>query len=136
MTLIAVVNDDTTFIDLMSELLQDEGYDTITHKVGHTAYAMLKQRQPDLVVLDIRMENPDAGWVVLDLMRLDPVTTYIPVVICSADTQFLQAKATQLQEKGCCVLEKPFRLDDLLNIVAGALDPTHDACGKQPASLV
>lgn len=129
MTVIAVVDDDSALIDLICELLADEGYDTISHKVGNTAYKMIKAKQPDLVVLDIRLETPDAGWLILELIRLDPQTTAIPVIVCSADAQFLKAKEEHLREKGCCVLEKPFNLDELLATVATALDSTIKACG-------
>ena len=121
MRVIAVVNDDSAFIDLMSELLYDEGYTTIPHKVGNTAYDMIRDKQPDLVILDIRLETPDSGWVVLDLMRLDPVTNKIPVIVCSGDVVFLRAKEAQLRTKDCFVLEKPFDLDQLLTMTRTAL---------------
>ncbi len=129
MALIAVVDDETALIDLICELLADEGYDTCSHKVGATAYAMIQSKQPDLVVLDIRLETPDAGWLILELIRLDPKTTAIPVIVCSADTQFLKAKEEHLRKQGCCVLEKPFNLEDLLTTVATALDTTTKVCG-------
>jgi hypothetical protein len=50
------------------------------------------------------------------------------VIICSADHRFLQDKEEHLREKGCCVLEKPFSLEDLLATVAEALDPAIKAC--------
>jgi CheY-like chemotaxis protein len=83
--LIAVVNNDLPFLDLMKELLTEEGYRVILHHEGDTAYALIRKEQPDLVILDIRLEYPEAGWTVLDLIQLDPETTHIPVILCSAD---------------------------------------------------
>ncbi len=111
---IAVVNDDTLFLELMHDLLTSEGYPTAIWKEGDTAYEMIKEHRPMLVILDIRMERPDAGWMVLELLRLDPETATIPVIICSADTQRIREKAAYLHEKGCDTLEKPFLLEDLL----------------------
>ena len=127
MAVIAVVNDDTAFIDLMSDLLSDEGYETIPHKVGDTAYTMIREAQPDLVVLDIQLEHRDSGWVTLDLVRLDPRTAHIPVIICSADARFLKEKEAHFQAKGCWSIEKPFNLDELLALVEQAL--ASDASG-------
>ncbi len=121
MTVIAVVNDDTAFIDLMSDLLSDEGYQTIPHKVGDTAYDMIRNAQPDLVVLDIQLEHRDSGWVTLDLVRLDPRTAHIPIIICSADARFLQEKEAHFRTKGCWSIEKPFNLEELLALVEQAL---------------
>ncbi|HBY95390.1 MAG TPA: hypothetical protein DEP84_15800 [Chloroflexi bacterium] len=77
---IAVVNDDTAFLNLMHELLTDEGYETIIWAESERAYDMIRRVKPDLVILDIRMGHPEAGWTILDLVRLDPTTAHIPVV--------------------------------------------------------
>jgi len=117
-SLVAVVNDDTLFLELMHDLLTEEGYRTAIWKEGDKAYEMIKEHRPVLVVLDIRMEHPDTGWMVLELMRLDPETAHIPVIICSADTQRIREKEAYLREKGCAILEKPFLLADLLEKVS------------------
>ncbi len=122
-SLIAVVNDDTLFLELMHDLLTEEGYRTAIWKEGDKAYEMIKEHRPALVILDIRMERPDTGWMVLELMRLDPVTAHIPVIICSADTPRIREKEAYLREKGCDVLEKPFLLEDLIGKVRAFIGP-------------
>lgn len=119
---IAVVNNDTEFLELMQDLLSVEGYKTIICKEGNRAYALVKELQPALVVLDIRMDQPETGWVVLELLRLDPATTNIPVIVCSADAPFLREKAATLHELRCDILEKPFDLETLLDKVATGLE--------------
>lgn len=121
--LIMVVNDDTVFIQLMQELLADAGYRTEVCTAGAQAYHMIRGMQPDLVVLDIRMEHPEAGWVVLDLVRLDPQTTLIPVIVSTADARFARERAEHLQEHRADVLLKPFDLEDLLSKVSAAVGP-------------
>lgn len=128
--LIAVVNDDTVFLKLMHELLTDDGYEIVLHIEGSSAYQRVKQEVPDLVILDIRVEHPEPGWVTLDLMRLDPVTTRIPVLVCSADARQLREKAARLREMRCDTIEKPFDLDDLLVKVRDMLDRS-----QQPADM-
>ena len=121
--LVAVVNDDTIFLELMHDLLNEEGYRAMIWNEGDKAYEMIKEHRPVLVVLDIRMEHPDTGWMVLETMRLDPETAHIPVIICSADTQRIREKEVYLREKGCAVLEKPFLLEDLLEKVRTFIGP-------------
>ena len=120
---IAVVNDDTAFLQLMHDLLTEEGYDPVICKEGDRAYEHIKQQQPRLVILDIRMEHPDTGWMVLECVRLDPETADIPVIICSADTQRIREKAAYLREHNCDILEKPFLLSELLSKVAAYVGP-------------
>lgn len=121
---IAVVNDDTEFLELMRDLLELEGYTVLTLKVALRAYAGLKADLPDLIILDIRMETPEAGWQLLELLQLDPATTRIPVIVCSADAPFLRAKEAHLRERGCRTLEKPFLLEEMLAAVSSALATT------------
>jgi len=119
--MIAVVNNDTDFLGLMNELLSLEGYRTIICREGDRAYSVIKESQPDLVILDVRLDHAEQGWTILELLRLDPATTRIPVIVCSADARFLREKATALHDLRCDTLEKPFDLDMLLDKVARAL---------------
>lgn len=123
LTTIAVIDDDTAFIEMVSELLQEEGHTVATCKNGATAHSFVKEHQPAVVVLDVRIETPDAGWLALELLRLDPSTAAIPIILCSADGEFLRTKEAQLQAHTVDVLEKPFHIDELLAKIAAYLPP-------------
>jgi DNA-binding response OmpR family regulator len=112
--LIAVVNDDKPYIEMMAEVLGDEGYSAISCLAGAGAYALIQREQPDLVILDLKLEQPDSGMNVLQMLRLDRETLHLPVIVCSADTPFLMVKAHELRAHRCDILHKPFSLDDLL----------------------
>ena len=122
--LIAVVNNDTDFLTLMDELLCDEGCQPIVHREGSTAYQMIRSKKRDLVIIDIRLQNPEAGWKILELIRLQPETTHIPVIVCSSDAQMRHEKEDWLQKHRIEPLEKPFDLDDLLELVRHMVGPT------------
>src|SRR5712692_3765422 len=119
---IAVINDDTAYLQLMRDLLEEEqGYTVTICKEGDAAYEFVKQSQPDLVILDIRMGHEENGWTILNLLTLDPVTRPIPVIVCSAAVHSLQEHEALLQQYDCTVLPKPFDLDVLLDKVKAAL---------------
>ena len=113
-TRIAVVNEDTVFLTLMADLLAQQGYDIILCKESNTAYSIIKKDMPDLVILDIRRERQEGGWTVLELLKLDPTTTSIPVIVTSADTGGLKEQQRNLREQGYTTLPKPFDLERLL----------------------
>lgn len=120
---IVVINDDTDFLTLMSELLSEiEGYDVQVRREGHGAYQFVREQQPDLVILDIRIEGQDIGWAILECLTLDPRTLPIPLIVCSAAVRELQAHQELLTQYGIDVLPKPFDLDTLLEKVATGLD--------------
>ncbi|HEY8597093.1 MAG TPA: response regulator [Thermomicrobiales bacterium] len=128
---IAVINDDPVFLDLMAEILGDEGYQATLHHGGPAVYPALKRDVPDLIVLDLRMRTPDDGWELLQVLRLDRALAAVPVIVCSGDVHFLREHADQLRAKGCDTLAKPFDLPELLAKVAAELA---GRAGAQPGT--
>ena len=120
---VAVINDDTTFLRLMDELLgREEGYRVSTSFVGGEAHSFVREVQPDLVVLDLVFgDSAEQGWRTLDLLTLDPATRRIPVIVCSAATTLLHQHADWLRRFDVEVLPKPFDLDALFDLVATTL---------------
>ncbi len=131
MARVTVINDDTAFLALMHDVLEDAGYEVSLHREGAQAHPQVKEEQPDLIILDIRMEHPDSGWLVLELLRLDPATADLPVIVCSADTLALKAKDEMLRRQGCEVLEKPFDLDMLLSMVDEKIGPPEERLERE-----
>jgi CheY-like chemotaxis protein len=130
--LIAIIDDDKTIIELLDDFLKEEGYTTLCAYSGKEAYRIIKKEQPDLIILDMQMEQRDTGLQVLELVRLDPTTAEIPVLMCSADGQFLREKEQQLRAHKCDTLEKPYNLDEILNRLKTLLgSPSHSANGNR-----
>jgi two-component system, OmpR family, response regulator VicR len=112
--LIVVMDDDHAYLRLMERLLTSEGYQVLPAHESSQAHELVRRELPSLVITDLRLQNPDAGMELVELIRLDPETTSIPILVCSADSQFLREKGESLREKRCETLEKPFDLDELL----------------------
>lgn len=121
MARISVVNDDTVFLDMMAAVLKERGWDVDVYREGDTAFEQLRDNPPDVIILDIRMEKPEAGWTVLELLTLDPRTASIPVVVCSAAIMDLRAHEGMLKKYGIAVLPKPFDVATLYAQVDEAL---------------
>jgi DNA-binding response OmpR family regulator len=122
-TRIAVVNNDTDFLTLMRELLSERGWEAKSYREADTAYHDLKADPPDLIILDIRLERPESGWMVAELLKLDPETRHIPIIVCSAALEELRTRADWLHQHGMGTLPKPFDIDDLYAAVEAALRP-------------
>jgi CheY-like chemotaxis protein len=119
---IALINDDTTFLELMCELLESyEGYEVLICKESDRAYQFVKEERPDLALVDIRMGGEETGWTLIELLTLDPATRPIPLIVCSAAVNQLHEQEPMLKEYNVAVLPKPFDLDALLEKVEGAL---------------
>jgi CheY-like chemotaxis protein len=115
---IVVANDDVLMLDLMKELLTDEGYQVTLIRESRKAYQLIKELAPDLVILDIRMGNELTGFELIALLMLDPATRRIPLIVASADSRALQEHADQLAHHNILVVAKPFDLEDLLKAIS------------------
>lgn len=121
MTLVAVVNDDPQFLRLLEFVLNDAGYDTLSIQKQSVPFPELLEAKPDLVILDLHMDTDDAGWMILDLLRLDVSTTDTPVIVCSAAHNELVLHREHLAQNHARVLRKPFDIDGLLSLVRECL---------------
>lgn len=124
MTRVAVVNDDTVFLDMMVAVLEEFGCDAVAYREGGKAFEQLQADVPDLIILDIRMETPETGWTLLELITLDKTLRHIPVIVCSAAILDLRAHADWLEQNDIAVLPKPFNVEQLHEKVIRALDET------------
>lgn len=122
--LVAVINSDLTFLQMMADILEDEGYDALIMEESGAAFEVIKQRMPALVVIEMLLTDPERGWMVLNKMRLDPRTTIIPVIVASTATDLIQRNEKHLREKRCDILLKPFDLEELLAMVEKHIDLT------------
>ena len=119
---IAVINDDTAFLDLMRDLLETEGgYETVICREWEDAHRFVKEQRPSLLILDIRIGGEERGWTILNILTLDPDTRPIPVIVCSAAIQSLHEHQDLLSKYGICALPKPFDVEALLETVARML---------------
>ena len=111
---IVVVEDDDAFQELLDTVLTAAGYTVLRWTQGAGADAFIRDVQPDLVILDLWLEHPQAGSMVLGLLMVDPATRYIPVLICSAYRQLLGDQEAQLRTHGYLILDKPYQIEELL----------------------
>ena len=118
---IIVLNNDSAFLDLMKEVLGDEGMDVVLRKVWDDAYNTVKNAKPDLIILDVLLDNEGKGFELIDLLTLDPATRSTPVVIASTSTKQLHERMDAFTTMGIPVIGKPFDLDTLLGIIRRAL---------------
>ncbi len=123
-TRIAVIDDDTVFVELMHDLLANgEGYEVVSNSQWIQSYEFIKDAQPDLVILDLMMGREQAGWAVLQLLQEDPSTTHIPVILCSAAEPALRQHACRTNGRTKVEsIAKPFDVDNLLGVIARLLE--------------
>lgn len=112
---ILIVDDEEMMTELLSDHLQDCGYDTITANCSQKAIELL-QKQPDLIILDINM--PDMNGLELCKNIRNHINS--PIIFVTARITE-QDKINGLQYGGDDYITKPFSLNELSARIAAHL---------------
>ena len=112
---ILVVDDDPGLRQMMQWALEDEGYRVEAAADAEQAVAHMRDAVPRLVVLDMTLPGRDGTAVAEALRALDPK---VPIVLVTGDGN-AQSKAERVGARA--FLRKPFRMDDLVANVRGAI---------------
>lgn len=118
---VLVVDDDLQILDFLRPKLKGAGYDVLTATNGLEALQLIKDRQPDMLVLDMRMPGKD-GLSTLKELRNDSA---MPVIILSAKGSDAD-KIAGLEAGADDYLSKPFNPDELVSRIKALkrrLDP-------------
>lgn len=123
---VLVVDDERDFAELVGEFLHLKGhFEVEVADSGFCAGFAVARFKPDLIVMDLMMPDMD-GFQVHDMLRADPHTHHIPVIACTAYRDpDVQSRIEQQGFDG--FLEKPLKLDALLNLVQQTLLVSADA---------
>jgi CheY-like chemotaxis protein len=76
---VLAIDDSPGFLLLVSAVLKPR-YTVLTAADPLDGYALLCQRSPDLVILDVMMPFVD-GWTLLRKIRSNPVVARVPVIV-------------------------------------------------------
>lgn len=77
---ILLIEDDPTLIEMYQLKFKLSGLNLLVATGGYQGLDMVKKEKPDLVLLDIRMDDLD-GFEVLKRMKADPTLNDIPVYL-------------------------------------------------------
>ena len=116
--LILVVDDEFSVAEVLQSVLADAGHEVITAINGRQALERLRERPPDLVLLDFMMPIMD-GPTMLKAMREDPAYRNVPAVVMSSLPESAVAEAARGMY--AAFLRKPFKLAAVTNTVKTVL---------------
>lgn len=112
-----LVDDEVAVLDILSEYFVAQGYDVETAINGEEALTLVRQKRPDLVLLDVRMPGLDGVEVLTRLRATEPD---LAVIMVTANEDVELARHT-LQLGAFDYVAKPFDFDYLSRAAAAAL---------------
>ena len=114
---IAIVNDEATFRYLLTRFLNERGHDVLAESNEDSAMGTLVCRQPAAVVIEVAAKSRFSVLRLVERIRANSATTFMPVIVCSSDDAFHARYATELTALGCSVIGKPFDGDLLMEAI-------------------
>jgi CheY-like chemotaxis protein len=117
-TVVLVVDDNEELFALFQRYVGDHPYQLIHAQSVDQALRLVQSNPPDVITLDLMMPNRD-GWELLQMLRADPTTIPIPVIVCSV----LEDPDLALSLGAQAYLKKPIGAVDLLQALAAQVAP-------------
>jgi DNA-binding response OmpR family regulator len=121
MALIAVIDDDADIREASEIVLTSKGYQVILASNPKDGYNIIKTQKPDLIILDVMMDEPDDGFFLAQKLRREKITTPILMYTSISKTVGLDFGASEMVPVDDFV-EKPISPDALIQKVEKLLN--------------
>lgn len=95
---VVIVNGSSAILDLLETVLDAGHYDVVFVESSAHAYSQIKRVQPDLVILCVRIEDPE-GFQVLSMLKLDENTRTIPVLTYTTEYEGQDTEEEEVVER-------------------------------------
>ncbi|XZO00644.1 MAG: response regulator [Microcoleus sp.] len=112
-SIILIVDDNQTNLDVLFELLKNYGFKVLVAQDGESAIEQIEYIHPDLILLDIMMPGID-GFETCRRLKADPPTQDIPIIFMSALSDTLD-KVKGFQTGAVDYITKPFQHEEVLS---------------------
>ena len=116
MNTILIVEDEPQIRKNIQQILDLEGFATITAEDGLEGLDMVEKHQPDMIICDVMMPNLD-GYGLIEALRQKPSTADIPLIFLTAKAENRDLR--QGMDLGADdYLIKPFKADELIRAIS------------------
>lgn len=113
MNKVLVLDDDQQIVEALGIILRTAGYEVVCKTDPDNIESIVESTQPDIIILDIRLTH-SSGFEVTRILRDNPATTDIPIILISARVGNISGDELQGAD---LYLPKPFRMHELLEAI-------------------
>ena len=114
---ILVVDDEPSMREMLSDLLKSEGYGVLTVANGEKAVARVRDKKPEVVLLDMKMSGMDGIETLTQIRELNKDVSIIIITAYGTMRNVVEAMKLGIYD----YVTKPFDIEKLKRLVEGAL---------------
>ncbi|MEW6042467.1 MAG: response regulator [Elusimicrobiota bacterium] len=118
---ILIAEDDRTLLKLLDTVVSSQGYQVRTASDGATTLRLVKEFNPDLLLLDIMMPVID-GYHICKILSEDPQYSPVPKIVIITVRKEDWDKRISKFGGADAFISKPFNTDDVLDKIKELLD--------------
>jgi DNA-binding NtrC family response regulator len=115
---VIVIDDEVDFVDTMVKRLKDKGLESYGAMNGPEGLELVESKDPDVVVLDVKMPKMSGIEVLREIKKKKPLTE----VIMLTGHGSVEAGIQGLQLGAYNYVMKPVPFNELLNLIVQAYD--------------
>lgn len=120
MALIAIIDDDPDILEASSLVLKAKGYSVVTANNPNDGFKIIAENNPNLIILDVMMDEPDDGFFLAQKLRKEKITTPILMYTSVSKTIGLEFGKSDMVPVDDFV-EKPISPEELIAKVENLL---------------
>jgi DNA-binding response OmpR family regulator len=127
---IGLLEDDTAIQEMLRLVLQDEGYAVTIYPTAeeclNSLFTLAQQQKTTpigLLIVDWRLAGSAPGTEVIRRLRSDGMFVTLPIILTTAAAFHDTDELKNLQNLHVTLLEKPFAVDEIVNMIKNLLQP-------------
>jgi two-component system response regulator (stage 0 sporulation protein F) len=116
---ILMVDDELELLNLMKDVLEEERYQVFCASNGSDGILLNEQKNPDLILLDLRMPEMDGIETLRNIRKNDDKVRVVILTGYGCPDTIRDAADLNVSE----YLSKPFENEDLISVISKVLEP-------------
>lgn len=113
---VLVIDDDVAILEITKRTLEEEGYSVTTFEKGVEALSRVKEREPDLVVLDVMLPDLDGFEICREIRKF----SNLPIILLTAKSDTVDV-VVGLESGADDYVTKPFEMKELIARIRSVL---------------
>jgi DNA-binding response OmpR family regulator len=119
---IVIIEADRALAQLLQDALISDGWSASICDAADDPRRLIRREAAALVIIGLELASSKAAWILLNDLRADAATAWLPILFVTADERLAREQGALLRGEGYALLETPFDVGAFLAAVRAQVD--------------